>query len=211
MTITIQSLVDRSAKEVEDLKMERWDYTDWVNYANEAIVAVCRHKPDAYTVRGNVKLVAGSVQSLPADGNQLIRPMRNMGANGSVAGSGIRLVSLDSSTDFDVDWHIADDATSVDDVMYDPDHPLEFWVSPPAPNYYIELIYSAIPTRITLSSNLPIRDIYEMPVIYFMLGHALTSNRADADFARGEAYLDLAFSSIGIQRQGEVSATKAKP
>ncbi len=210
MAITIQSLVDYAAKEVEDIDGDRWDYTDWVEYTNKAIADVCRLKPDAYTVRGNVKLVAGSVQSLPSDGHQLVRPMRNMGANGLLPGAGIRLVSLDSSTDFDVDWHTEPDATSVDDIMYDPNHPLEFWVFPPAPNYYVELIYAALPTDVVLSDNLPIIDIYKNPVIHFMLGHALSSNRADADFARGQKYFSLAYSSLGIQHQSEDSATEAK-
>lgn len=210
MTITIQSLVDNAAGEVEDFDMERWSYVDWVKYANLAFADVCRFKPDAYTVRGNVKLVAGSVQSLPADGSQLIMPMRNMGANGILPGGGIRFVSLESSTDFDVDWHTADDSTSVDDIMYDPTNPLEFWVSPPAPNYYVELIYSALPTAVTLSDNMPVRDIYESSVKYFMLSHALHSNRADADFTRGQAYYSLALSTLGVQLTGEQATTKAK-
>lgn len=202
MTITILEVVDAAANELEDPDYERFSYADWVKYCNRAIEDVCRFKPDAYTTRVNVQLEPGTVQSLPSNAMQLIRPTRNMGEAGTIAGRGIRMMALDAQNGFNPDWHSDAVGTEVDDVFYDPTHPLEFWVSPAVPYNYIELICAAIPTAVTISSNLPVRDIYRNPVLYFMLGHALHGNRADTDFARGQAYLDLAYSALGIQSKG---------
>lgn len=200
---TIQSLVDAVETNLEDESNDRWSEPDHVGYCNRAIEAVCRWKFNAYTVRENIQLAAGAVQSLPAKRTMLVRAVRNMGATGNASGSAIRTVNLDSLNDFDADWHNADNGTSVDDVLYDKDHPLEFWVYPPAANYYIEVITAGIPAEVVIGGTLPILDIYRTPVIYLMTGYAHQANRADADFEKGKAYIQMAMTELGIQTQGE--------
>jgi len=202
MTVTISSLVSSTAANLEDSGFARWTQTELVEYCNRAIEDVCRLKPDAYTVRSTIQLTSGPIQTLPTGGHRLIRATRNMGENGAVPGDAIRHVNLDAKTDFDLAWYADANATQVDDVMYDEANPLEFYVSPPA-LVYIEIIYAAIPTSVTISDNLPLLDIYRTPILYFMQAFALQSNRSDADFARANAYLGLAFSSLGLQMQNE--------
>jgi len=203
MTIAITDMVDRAARELEDSAFGRWSQSNWVDYINSAIKEVCRLKPDAYTVRENVQLANGNIQSLPTDAYRLIRPTRNMGLDGIEAGNVVHFVKLDPQNSFDDTWYTQEDGTAVDDVLYDEQHPLEFWVSPPAPSYYIEIICSKIPSVVTISSNLPLIDFYETPVIYFAKGFAHQANRNDVDFSRSQAYMDLGFSSLGIQKSNE--------
>lgn len=204
MTITIQSMVTRAAKELEDSGYGRTLESDWVNYFNSAIKQICTLKSDAYTVRGNVQLVSGVIQSLPTGGTRLIRPTRNMGIAGNVAGNSVRFVVLDAQNSFNESWYSQTNSDAVEDVFYDERHPLEFFVSPPAPNYYLEIIYAATPAVVTISSNFPLIDIYETPAIYFAKGFAHQANRADVDFNRGNAFMDLGFSSLGLQKGSEM-------
>ena len=199
-SITILSLVEESAKKLEDEDYDRYTPTDLVTFCNMALETVCRIKPNAYSVRENVQLVSGSVQSLPSRRHALIRPVRNMGSTGSAPGAGIRLVDLDTLNDFDIDWHTTDDATAVSDIAYDPMHPLEFWVYPPATNYYVELITAAIPDAVDIDGVLPIPDIYRLPVIELITGYALQANRADASFSRGAGYIQSAMINLGVQQ-----------
>lgn len=203
MTITITSMVTRAAAEVEDSAFGRWSQNNWVDYFNSAIKEIIRLKPDAYTVRANVLLASGVIQTLPAGWHRLIRPTRNMGETGTTVGNVIRYVQMDSQDGFNEAWFAQSNGTSVDDLFYDERHPLEFFVSPPCPNYYIELIGAAIPSLVTIGSNFPLLDIYETPAIYFAKGFAHQANRADVDFARGQAFMDLAFSSLGLQTGSE--------
>ncbi len=208
MTITIESMGARAAGELEDSVYVRWLQSEWVNYFNSAIKQICALKPDAYTVRGNVLLVAGAIQSLPAAGHRLIRPTRNMGSNGTTVGNAVRFVNLGPQNDFNEAWYSQENGASVDDVFYDERHPLEFFVSPPASGYYLEVIYAAIPALVVIGSNFPLRDIYETPAMYFAKGFAHQANRNDADFARGQSFMDLGFSSLGLQKVSEKEISK---
>lgn len=203
MAYLVATIVAQVAADLEDAGFTRWSQDDFVAFYNRAVASVCRHKPDAYTVRGNVQLVAGPIQSLPALGHRLIRPTRNMGANGSDPGSAIRLVDLDSQVDFDPSWYVAEDSTEVSDVLYDDAHPEEFFVYPPAVGYYIEILYAAVPAQADIDGTLPLKDIYYEPVQNFMKGYALQGNRSDADFNKANGYLALAFSGLGLQMQNE--------
>ena len=202
MTIAITDMIARAADDLEDAAFARWTQLKWVEYFNSAIKEVCRLKSDAYTVRGNVTLVAGNIQTLPADGYRLIRPTRNMGG-GTVAGKAVQFVNLDPQNSFDDTWYTQEDAAEVDDVFYDDRHPLEFFVSPPAPTYRLEIIYAAIPAAVVLAGNFPLNDIYETPAIYFAKGFAYQANRNDVDFSKSQAFMDLGFSSLGIQKGNE--------
>ena len=203
MTITITSMVTRAAVEVEDSAYGRWTQLNWVDYFNSAIKEICRLKFDAYTKRANVVLASGVIQALPSDGHRLIRPTRNMGADGVTVGNAVRFVELDPQNSFSETWYSQTNGTSVDDVFYDSRHPLEFFVSPPASTYYLEIIYAAIPAVVVIGSNFPLIDIYETPAIYFAKGFAHQANRADVDFNRANAFMELAFSSLGLQKGSE--------
>ena len=200
---SIQSIVDSVEAILEDESNERWTPDDFVTYCNRGMEKICAIKPDAYTVRENVTLVAGTVQSIPERRHRLIRPIRNMGAAGNKPGSAIRYVTFDMLNDFSPDWHSADNADEVDDVLYDSNHPLEFWVSPPAYGKKIELLMAAIPDAVTIDGTLPILDIYRTPLIYLMCGYAHQANRNDVDINKSKEFIGMAMMELGVQVQGE--------
>lgn len=206
MAILISSLVTRASGELEDANFDRWSQDDWINYFNSAIKEICRLKMDAYTVRSVVQLASGTIQSLPEGAYSLIRPTRNMGVDGNTVGSGVRYVMLDSQNSFDESWYTQTDETEVTDVFYDIRHPREFFISPPASGYYLEIIYATTPDAVTILSNFPLLDIYETPAIHFAKAFAHMANRSDVDFGRAQAYLDLGYSSLGIQKGNEREA-----
>jgi hypothetical protein len=198
-TYSIQSIVDSVETILEDESNERWSEDQLVEYCNRGMEKICTIRPDAYTVRENVTLVAGTAQTLPVRRHRLIRPIRNMGASGTKPGTAIRFVSFDMLNDFAPDWHTVDNAKAVDDVLYDANHPLEFWVSPPATGFLIELLMAAIPDVVEINDRLPILDIYRTPLIYLMCGYAHQANRNDVDMAKGREYIGMAMMELGAQ------------
>ena len=81
MTVTVQSVLDRVQQTLQDTGGIRWSSTNelilWVNDAQKEIALL---KPDATAVNTTSTLVAGTKQSLPADGNRLLNVTRNMKA-----------------------------------------------------------------------------------------------------------------------------------
>lgn len=204
-SITIQALVTETAGDLEDPSHDRWAEVDLVNDCNRAIETVCRWKPDAYSVRENIQLATGAVQSLPARRHQLIMPIRNRGATGNVEGNAIQFTAFDTLNGFDTSWLNAENGTSVDDVLYNPRHPEEFWVYPPASGYYIEVLMYGIPDTVTISDTLPLQDIYRTPLVYLMTAYSLQNNRADANFAKAKEYIQMAMVELGVQDKAEAS------
>ena len=79
MTVTVQSVLDRVQQTLQDTAGIRWSSTNelvlWVNDAQREIALL---KPDATATNATVALVEGTKQTIPDDGNRLLRVVRNM-------------------------------------------------------------------------------------------------------------------------------------
>ena len=138
MAVTVQSVIDRVQKTLQDTTGVRWPVVDelvlWVNDAQREIALL---KPDASAKNVTVTLAVGTKQDIPSDGNRLLRVVRNMSAASSGVGKRAgRIVSrevLDAQTP---DWHdplVTGDAAHVAVVkhyIYDEQNPRNFYVYP---------------------------------------------------------------------------------
>jgi hypothetical protein len=208
MAVTVQSVIDRVQKTLQDTTGVRWPVVDelvlWVNDAQREIALL---KPDASAKNTTITLVAGTKQEIPSDGNRLLRVVRNMSAalNG-VGKRAVRIVSrevLDAQTP---DWHdplVAGDASHaavIKHYIYDEANPRNFYVYPgvasPAASY-VEIIYSANPTTVAQNGNLDIPDIFANAVMNYVLYMAYMK---DAEYAgnqqRASSHFQLFMSSI---------------
>jgi hypothetical protein len=96
MAVTVQSVIDRVQKTLQDTTGVRWPVVDelvlWVNDAQREIALL---KPDASAKNVTVTLAVGTKQDIPSDGNRLLRVVRNMSAASS--GVGKRAVRMTRS------------------------------------------------------------------------------------------------------------------
>ena len=208
MTVTVQSVVDRVQKTLQDTTGIRWPVVDelvlWVNDAQREIALL---KPDASAKNVTVTLAAGTKQDIPSDGNRLLRVVRNMSAASSGVGKrAARIVSrevLDAQTP---DWHdplVTGDAAHavvVKHYIYDEQNPRNFYVYPgvaAAASSFVEIIYSANPVTVAQNGNLDIPDIFANAVMNYVLYMAYMK---DADYAgnqqRASSHFQLFMASI---------------
>ena len=208
MSVTVQSVIDRVQKTLQDTTGVRWPVVDelvlWVNDAQREIALL---KPDASAKNVTVTLAAGTKQEIPNDGNRLLRVVRNMSAaTNGVGKRAVRIVArevLDAQTP---DWHdplVAGDAAHaavVKHYIYDEQNPRNFYVYPgvlAANSSFVEIIYSANPATVTQASNLDIPDIFGNAVMNYVLYMAYMK---DADYAgnqqRASSHFQLFMSSI---------------
>ena len=177
MAVSVQSVIDRVQTTLQDTTGVRWPVASelvlWVNDAQREIALL---KPDASANNVTVTLAEGTKQDVPADGNRLLRVVRNIKADGSGARA-IRLVArevLDTQTP---DWHDptvtgdAAHAATVKHYVYDEQNPRNFYVYPGVAGVTtkVEIIYSANPATVGQSDNLGIPDIYANAVMNYVL------------------------------------------
>lgn len=189
MAVTVQSVIDRVQATLQDTTGVRWPVVSelvlWVNDAQREIALL---KPDASAKNETITLATGTKQTIPANGNRLLRVVRNMSAATNGTGKrSVRLVSreiLDAQTP---NWHdptVTGDAAHTSIVkhyIYDEQNPRNFYVYPGVSgNSYLEIIYSANPTAVTQSDNLDVPDIYANSVMNYVLYMAYMK---DAEYA----------------------------
>ena len=83
MAIAASVVIDKAATTLYDETNIRWTEAELLSYLNEGILAVLAYKPDAYVVDAAVALVAGSRQTIPSTGVELLDVMRNEGDDGA--------------------------------------------------------------------------------------------------------------------------------
>lgn len=192
MAITVASVVSRAQTILQDTTGIRWpehELVDWVNDAQREIVVVV---PQAGAVTESVALTPGSKQTLPSDGAQFLRVVRNMG------GRAIRAADRDILDSQIPDWH---EATGPEVVHYVHDglDPRTFYVYPSAVGQ-IELIYAKSPANVTASGDLNLPDLYANAVLEYTLYRAYSKDaEATANKELAEAAYGRFMGALGVR------------
>lgn len=185
MAVTAQSIIDKVRVQLIDTGVtQRWTDAEllyWVSDGQRAIVAALPQS--AYKVV-TVSLVSGTRQSLPTDGYKLLDITRNL-TSGGVAGRPCMSIDRAILDRQYPTWHSAGSSPSVLHWTYDPNDPLKFFVYPRNDGAgSVEVVYSYMPADITsVSSTISVRDIYQTPLIDYVLYRA---HSKDSDFAAGQ-------------------------
>ena len=89
MAVAVNDVIDKVQEVLQDTGGVRWDQTnellEWLNDAQREIALL---KPDATSENTTVTLVTGTKQTIPSDGNRLLRVVRNMSAASGGNGGG---------------------------------------------------------------------------------------------------------------------------
>ena len=218
MTTTVQSVLDRVKQTLQDTAGIRWSETNelikWVNDAQREIALL---KPDATSENTTVTLVTGTKQTLPADGNRLLRVIRNMSAASSgTGGRAIRLVARDVLDTQTPTWHdpaVTGDAAHtniVKNYIYDEQDPTNYYVFPGVSgNAYIEIVYSKNPPTVTAGTdNLGVDDIFANAVMNYVLYMAFMKESESAGNAqRASSHYNLFTASVTGKAQIDTNTT----
>jgi hypothetical protein len=191
-TITVSSLLGKVAILLTDTTYTRWTQDEllgWLNDGQRELVAL---KPNAYVKLTAAQLVAGTRQSLPSDGFELVDVVRNLGTDGATPGRAIRQVSREILDAQNPDWHSSTADATVKHFTYSILNPKTFYVYPPQPadsRGYAELVYFATPADATSNGTITLDDIYVTALQNYVLYRAYLK---DAEYG-GNAALSAGY------------------
>lgn len=206
-TIVASDLLGKAQTILVDTTGLQWNPLELLGWLSDGQREVLIYKPNAYVVSKSVRLVAGTKQTLPADAVQLIDVTRNMGADGETPGRVIRITMrevLDASLP---NWHNARASAECRHYMYNPLDPKRFYCYPPQPvagQGYVEMVYGGTPPDLEqLSDAIKLDDIYQNPLIDYVLYRAYSKQTDGGDVGLAASHYGAFTASLTGKTQGE--------
>lgn len=207
-TVTAKTIIDKAAIQLIDLTNIRWTRAELLSWLNDGMRQIVTIQPSASSTTVSKQLVAGTRQSLPADGWLLLSIYRNMGTNGTTPGRSIRLISREILDSFNPDWNTDTAKAEVRNYIYTNQDQTAFFVYPPnTGTQYVELNYSAQPADLTVETDvIPIFDLFQSALVDYILYRACSK---DAEYAPGlqlaQGYLATFVAAIEGKTASEVT------
>lgn len=217
MAVAVNDVINKVQQTLQDTGGIRWSETneliEWLNDAQREIALL---KPDATSENTTVTLATGTKQTIPSDGNRLLRVTRNMSAaSGGNGGRSIRLVARDVLDTQTPTWHdpnVTGDAAHtnvVKNYIYDEQDPKNYYVFPGVSgNAYIEIVYSKNPATVAAGNNLSVDDMYANAVQNYILYMAfMKESEAAGNAQRASSHYNLFTAAITGKAQIDTITT----
>jgi hypothetical protein len=207
-TVTAKTIIDKATIQLIDLTNIRWTRAELLSWLNDGMRQIVAIQPSASSTTVSKQLVAGTRQTLPADGWLLLSIYRNMGTTGTTPGRSIRLISREIIDSFNPNWHTDTATAEVRNYIYTNQDQTAFFVYPPnTGTQYVELNYSAQPADLTLETQvIPIFDIFQSALVDYILYRACSK---DAEYAPGlvlaQQYSAAFVAAVQGKAESEVS------
>lgn len=210
-TILASAIISRAQIIIQDATGTRWPGSELIDWLNDGQREVVLFKPNASVKNQSMPLVAGTKQTIPADGIALLAVRRNMGANGTTPGDVVTLIDRRIMDDQRRGWHGDTPGASVIHYMFEQDDQKHFYVYPPQPSvpHQIEVVFTAAPTNVTAGQALSIDDVYGNALVDYIVYRAFSK---DVDYAANDGRANLHYqrfaSALGVKLQNE---SRARP
>lgn len=181
-----------------------WSDSELIGYINEALRTTASVKPDMYTVRGFIALVAGEYQQLPADGIALLDVDRNSDASG---GRVITQVDADILAESARFWPASTKQAQVEHYLADPRSPRRFRVFPPNDGTgVVNVVYGATPPALAaVGDTVPVSEAYQGALTAYTLSKAYSKPSTRADATKTQMYMAQWGQLVGLKSKGQVA------
>ena len=207
-TITAKAVIEKAQIILQDATGIRWpDSTELLGWLNDGQREVLILKPNAYVKNEAMSLAAGTKQSIPTNGIQLIDLTRNLGTDGNTPGRAIRIVMREILDAQNPDWHTDTPSQVTKHYTFTPLDPKHFYFWPPATgSTKAEVVYAAVPESIaSLNATITLDDIYTNVLVDYILYRAYSKDTDyAADPARAGAHQASYTGALTGKTQGEV-------
>ena len=217
MAVAVNDVINKVQETLQDTAGIRWgEANELIQWLNDAQREIALLKPDATSENTTVTLATGTKQSIPSDGNRLLRVMRNMSAaSGGNGGRAIRLVARDVLDTQTPTWHdpaVTGDAAHsnvVKNYIYDEQDPKNYYVFPGVSgSTYIEIVYSKNPATVSAGGNLSVDDMYANAVQNYILYMAfMKESEAAGNAQRASSHYNLFTAAITGKAQIDTITT----
>lgn len=172
-------ILQRAAIILNDEEFVRWTKPELFAWLNDAACEVVLRRPAAGAVTAEIELAAGSLQSLPAGGIELLDVVRNVG------GKPVRRTDRQLLDDSMPSWQQMKPVSAIKHYTFDERTPKVFYVYPPArAGVKVEALYSAAPPAVAADDDmLQLDRAYIGPLVSYILYRALAK---DAETSNGQ-------------------------
>lgn len=209
-TVTAAQIIDRAGIALQDTGFVRWKRLELLEYINAGQREIVLRKPNAYVLRTNQPLVAGTVQTLPTvTDNGPVEAVQLVDVPRNASGRAVRVIARDLMDQYNPDWHLTPQGSLVQHYMYDEADPKRFLVYPPNDGTgCLELVYSATPPALaTEDVQTTLDDIYQDALLDYCLYRAFSK---DAEYAADPARAQARYASFAAAIDGKWAHEKTE-
>ena len=219
MTISAQSIIQRTSETLYDMTSIKWPVSRQIRYLNDGQRDTVLHRPDAMNTPFVWTLVAGAKQTLPVDGEKVIDVLSN--ATGSRrAVTKVDRALLDAQVP---GWRGLTGSTEILHWMYDPRDPKTIETFPPAAvGAALDSEYARRPTDIAdvpagslytaVAGNISIGDLFANALQDYILFRCHSENTQHAQPARAQAHYAAYANALGVELKATIAlAASSEP
>lgn len=172
--------------------------TDLRGALNEAQRAACELRPELFTKRAAIPMVAGTLQALPADGTVTMRLEENAVSKRRCHQVDAKL--LDTANQV---WPAATPEKDVQEYAVDPRDRKRFTVSPPNDGTgSVVALYGAVPPEMAdVNATIALDDVFEAALLAYALHRAYSANTKRADPTKSAAEYARFKDLLGVNAQ----------
>jgi uncharacterized protein DUF6682 len=170
------------------------DILDWINQAQ---IEICKTLPDQSAKTTGLTLVAGAKQLMPTEALLLMDITRNLGIGGGGVGRTVRPIDRKTLDAFSPTWMELATAAEISGFIYDPIHPKDFFVYPPAQaGLVVEGIYAVVPAALTSETQtLTLNDFFADMITNYVLFRLYARDSDDTNNVQASQAYYAAFSA----------------
>lgn len=214
-TILASALITRCRTAFQDENSDDYLVADatWLYWLNDGQRAIVLLKPNVNVTNAAVRLSAGTLQTIPTGGIALIKLTHNKGAAGTTNGTPINFVPMEQYNYLEPTLHSQTATPIVEVYSFDTDDPTHFYTFPPQPAtpHYVGMVYTAAPTDIaTTGTAISLNDIYQGPLVNYMLYRAYALEQDANSSAMSQKYYDLFMAELGMKGAAEDKANPSR-
>jgi hypothetical protein len=202
MAISSNDIIGKAQTVLQDSSATRWTVAELLSWLNDGQREVCLLKPSVSATNQSITMVAGTKQSIPTAGLQVLRIVRNLTSAGA-GGKVVRVISRDVLDTRKPLWHSATATLVADHYTFDELDPRTFYVYPPnTGDGYIEAVYSVQPAMVATNGDITIPDIHANNLLDYILyrAYAKETDHAGNEQRSNQHYKAMA-ASLGIKIQ----------
>lgn len=213
---TAKDLLERASILLLDEGFTRWTLAELCKWINDGQLEIVIQKPSATARTVNLSMVEGTLQSIPAGYNSILRPVRNVRGEHSdrLPRKVITVAAAEGINSIMPGWHDPYSAPFKQQVahfIFDEANPRQFYVYPGNNGTgIIEAVLSANPQEVTPKGDplelesydvpLGIEDIYFPALTYFVMYRAFAKDTQYAGSAqRATMFYQQFANALGIQ------------
>lgn len=186
----------------------RWPKDEMLKWLNDGAAEIVLNRPAAGAITEVVQLAAGTLQTLPAGGIELLDVTRNF-TDATTAGRSITPTKRALLDDLAPDWHTLTKKNAVKHFTFDELTPDRFYSYPPVlAGTRAEIVYSRAPDIVgDIDELLNLDRAYMGPLVSYIVFRASSKDSEYADAQLALAHQQLFMQSIAGQNQTTAAAS----